>query len=147
MCIGMTEDGSHVLSSESCALDAVGARFLRDVNPGEIVVITEEGLNSIQTKVPNESKLCIFEHIYFARPDSYIDGASVYRARIEAGRRLAIEHPVDADLVIGVPDSGLTAALGFSQQSGIPYGMGILKNRYVGRTFIQPGGGTKGKIC
>ncbi|AUG57187.1 amidophosphoribosyltransferase [Acetivibrio saccincola] len=146
LCIGMTEDGSHVLSSESCALDAVGARFLRDVNPGEIVVITEEGLNSIQTKVPNESKLCIFEHIYFARPDSYIDGASVYRARIEAGRRLAIEHPVDADLVIGVPDSGLTAALGFSQQSGIPYGMGILKNRYVGRTFIQPEEGQREKF-
>lgn len=146
LCIGMTEDGSHVLSSESCALDAVGARFLRDVNPGEIVVITEEGLNSIQTKVTNESKLCIFEHIYFARPDSYIDGASVYRARIEAGRRLAIEHPVDADLVIGVPDSGLTAALGFSQQSGIPYGMGILKNRYVGRTFIQPEEGQREKF-
>lgn len=146
LCIGITEDGSHVLSSETCALDAVGATFLRDVNPGEIVVISEEGLKSIQTKVPKESKLCIFEHIYFARPDSYIDGASVYRARIEAGKRLAIEHPADADLVIGVPDSGLTAALGFSQQSGIPYGMGILKNRYVGRTFIQPGEGQREKF-
>ena len=146
LCIGITEDGSHVLSSETCALDAVGAKFLRDVNPGEIVVISEEGLKSIQTKVPKESKLCIFEHIYFARPDSYIDGASVYRARIEAGKRLAIEHPADADLVIGVPDSGLTAALGFSQQSGIPYGMGILKNRYVGRTFIQPGEGQREKF-
>lgn len=138
LCIGITEDESYVISSESCALDVVGARFLRDVKPGEIVVISEDGLKSIQTKAPEESKLCIFEHIYFARPDSHIDGASVYRSRIEAGRRLAIEHPVDADLVIGVPDSGLTAALGFSQQSGIPYDLGILKNRYVGRTFIQP---------
>lgn len=138
LCIGITKDGSYVLSSESCALDVVGAEFLRDVKPGEIIVISEDGLKSIQTKAAEETKLCIFEHIYFARPDSHIDGASVYRSRIEAGKRLAIEHPVDADLVIGVPDSGLTAALGFSQQSGIPYDLGILKNRYVGRTFIQP---------
>ncbi|MDQ2087374.1 amidophosphoribosyltransferase [Herbivorax sp. ANBcel31] len=146
LCIGITEDGSYVLSSETCALDAVGAKYLRDVEPGEIVVISENGLNSIQTKVSEESKLCIFEHIYFARPDSYIDGASVYRSRIEAGKRLAIEHPADADLVIGVPDSGLTAALGFSEESGIPYGMGLLKNRYVGRTFIQPEQGQREKF-
>lgn len=92
----------------------------------------------MQTEVPKESRLCIFEHIYFARPDSYIDGASVYRSRIEAGRTLAKEHPVEADLVIGVPDSGLSAAMGYSMESGIPYGVGLIKNRYIGRTFIQP---------
>jgi amidophosphoribosyltransferase len=137
LCIGLI-DNSYVLASETCALDAVGAEFVRDVNPGEIVLIGEDGLTSIQTEVPDISKLCIFEFVYFARPDSFIDGASVHQARMEAGRRLAIEHPVDADLVIGAPDSGLTAALGFSMESGIPYGQGLLKNRYVGRTFIQP---------
>lgn len=137
LCIGII-DNSYVLASETCALDAVGAKYVRDVNPGEIVLIGEDGLTSIQTEVPESSKACIFEFVYFARPDSFIDGASVHQARIEAGKRLAIEHPVDADLVIGAPDSGLTAALGFSMESGIPYGQGLLKNRYVGRTFIQP---------
>ncbi|TYQ15940.1 UNVERIFIED_CONTAM: amidophosphoribosyltransferase [Acetivibrio alkalicellulosi] len=146
LCLGITEDGSHVLASETCALDAVGAKYLRDIEPGEIVLISQDGINSIQTQKLDHSKLCIFEHIYFARPDSYIDGASVYSARIEAGKRLAMEHPVDADLVIGVPDSGLTAALGFSMESGIPYGMGLLKNRYVGRTFIQPEQGQREKF-
>ncbi|HOQ00365.1 MAG TPA: amidophosphoribosyltransferase [Acetivibrio clariflavus] len=137
LCIGKVEN-SYVLASETCALDAVGAKYVRDVQPGEIVLIDDKGLSSIQTKVTGQSRLCIFEHIYFARPDSYIDGASVYRARIEAGRRLAKDHPVDADLVIGVPDSGLTAAMGYSMESGIPYGVGLIKNRYIGRTFIQP---------
>lgn len=137
LCIG-TIDGTYVLASETCALDAVGAIYLRDVKPGEIVIIDEKGLTSVQTEVPKESRLCIFEHIYFARPDSYIDGASVYRSRIEAGRTLAKEHPVEADLVIGVPDSGLSAAMGYSMESGIPYGVGLIKNRYIGRTFIQP---------
>lgn len=137
LCIGMVDD-SYVLASETCALDAVGAKYIRDVNPGEIVLIGEDGMTSIQTEVPKESKVCIFEYIYFARPDSYIDGVSVYRARVEAGRRLAKEHPVDADMVFGVPDSGLTAALGYSMESGIPYGLGLIKNRYIGRTFIQP---------
>jgi amidophosphoribosyltransferase len=137
LCIGLAGN-SYVLASETCALDAVGASYVRDVQPGEIVLIGEEGLTSIQTKVPGESKLCIFEHIYFARPDSYIDGASVYRSRIEAGIRLAKDHPVNADLVIGVPDSGLSAAMGYSRESGIPYGVGLIKNRYIGRTFIQP---------
>ncbi|RCX16931.1 amidophosphoribosyltransferase [Anaerobacterium chartisolvens] len=137
LCIGIL-DNSYVLASETCALDAIGAEYVRDVNPGEIVLIGEQGIESIQTEVPEESKLCIFEFIYFARPDSYIDGISVHQARMEAGRRLAEEHPVDADLVIGAPDSGLTAAMGFSEKSGIPYGQGLLKNRYVGRTFIQP---------
>lgn len=142
LCIGKL-DNSYILASESCALDAVGAQFIRDVNPGELVFIDENGITSIQTEVPAESKLCIFEYIYFARPDSFIDGASVHRARMEAGKQLAKEHPVDADLVIGVPDSGLTAALGYSMQSGIPYGEGLLKNRYIGRTFIQPDQGQR----
>ncbi len=142
LCIGKLEN-SYVLTSESCALDAVGAEFVRDVNPGELVLIDENGITSIQTEAPEQKKLCIFEFIYFARPDSIMDGASVHRARMEAGRRLAIEHPVDADLVIGVPDSGLTAALGYSIQSGILYGEGLLKNRYIGRTFIQPDQGQR----
>lgn len=142
LCIGKL-DNSYILASESCALDAVGAKYVRDVNPGEIVIIDETGIRSIQTKVPDDTKLCIFEFIYFARPDSVMDGASVHRARLEAGKRLAIEHPVEADLVIGVPDSGLTAALGYSMQSGIPYGEGLLKNRYIGRTFIQPDQGQR----
>jgi amidophosphoribosyltransferase len=137
LCIGKL-DNSYVLASESCALDAVGAELIRDVEPGEIVLIGENGIDSIKTKKKEQSHLCIFEFVYFARPDSVIDGASVLQARIEAGRRLAIEHPVDADVVIGAPDGGLNAALGYSRQSGIPYGQGLLKNRYVGRTFIQP---------
>lgn len=138
LCIGKIDD-TIILASESCALDAVGAEFVRDVEPGEIVSIRGTEIRSIfgvSEKKPRH--FCIFELIYFARPDSFIDGASVYRARLEAGRRLAIEHPADADLVVGVPDSGLTAAIGYSRQSGIPYGEALIKNRYVGRTFIQP---------
>ena len=142
LCIGKL-DNSYIIASETCALDAVGAEYVRDVNPGEIVFVGEEGITSIQTEVPGESKLCIFEFIYFARPDSYLDGISVHQARVEAGKILAMEHPVEADLVIGAPDSGLTAAMGFSEQSGIPYGQGLLKNRYVGRTFIQPDQGQR----
>lgn len=142
LCIGKLGD-SYSIASETCALDAVGATYVRDVEPGEIVLIDENGLTSIKTETPCESKLCIFEHVYFARPDSVIDGASVHRARIEAGRRLAIKHPVEADIVIGVPDSGLTAALGYSMESGIPYGIGLIKNRYIGRTFIQPDQGQR----
>lgn len=137
LCIGKLEN-SYVLASESCAFDAIGAEFIRDVNPGEIVIIDEDGLISVQTETCGESKLCIFEFVYFARPDSVIDGACVHQARVEAGRQLAREHPADADIVIGAPDGGLNAALGFSRESGIPYGQGLLKNRYVGRTFIQP---------
>lgn len=142
LCIGLI-DNSYVLASESCALDAVGAQYVRDVRPGEIVLIDENGIESIQTELSSSSHLCVFEYVYFARPDSFIDGASVHESRMEAGKRLAIEHPVDADLVIGAPDSGLTAAMGFSDQSGIPYGQGLLKNRYVGRTFIQPDQGQR----
>lgn len=137
LCIGKIEN-SYVLASESCAFDSVGAEFVRDVKPGEIVLIGDDGIKSVQTECPVKSSLCIFEFVYFARPDSTIDGTSVLQSRIEAGKQLAIEHPVEADIVIGAPDGGLNAALGYSRQSGIPYGQGLLKNRYVGRTFIQP---------
>ena len=139
LCMGELRDGSVVFASESCALDAIGARFLRDLRPGEIVVADGKGLRSIEThcgKVPKS--LCVFEFIYFARPDSVIDGSSVHVARQRAGAFLALEHPVQADVVIGVPDSGLDAALGYARQSGIPYGMGFIKNKYIGRTFISP---------
>lgn len=140
LCYGKTADGRYVVASESCALDAVGAHFERDIRPGEIVVFDKNGVRSITDhcdKVP--SSLCVFEYVYFARPDSVIDGASVHNARMRAGAFLALEHPVQADIVIGVPDSGLDAAVGYSKQSGIPYGLGFIKNRYIGRTFIAPG--------
>lgn len=129
---------SYVLASETCALDSISAEFIRDVEPGEIIVIDRNGLRSIKDNCSGKSRMCIFEFIYFARPDSIIEGANVYEARKEAGRILAKEHPVEADLVIGVPDSGFSAALGFAEESGIPYGEGLIKNRYIGRTFIQP---------
>ncbi len=140
LCIGKTADGSYVAASETCALDAVGADFVRDVRPGEIVVFSKEGVQSITShcREKEKSSLCVFEYIYFARPDSVIDGVSVHHARINAGKFLAREHPVDADIVIGVPDSGIDAALGYSQESGIPYGVGFIKNKYTGRSFIQP---------
>lgn len=130
---------SYVLASETCALDGVGAEFVRDVEPGEIVVIDETGLRSIRTHC-NSGKpaLCIFELIYFARPDSQVDGVSVYESRKKAGMLLAQQHPVEGDIVIGVPDSGIDAAIGYAEGSGIPYGLGLVKNRYIGRTFISP---------
>lgn len=138
LCMGKLGE-SVLFASESCALDAVGAQFVRDIAPGEIVVADDRGITSIQTHCGKKGSLCIFEFIYFARPDSVIDGCSVHEARLKAGELLARRHPVSADVVIGVPDSGLDAALGFSRQSGIPYGVGFIKNRYVGRTFIVPG--------
>ena len=129
---------SIVFASESCAFDAIGAEFIRDIDPGEIVVASRDGVQSIRTHAQSKGNLCVFEFIYFARPDSVIAGVSVHAARIQAGRILAKDHPVPADVVIGVPDSGLDAALGFSRESGVPYGVGFIKNRYVGRTFIQP---------
>ena len=138
LCIGKTPDGAYVAASESCALETVGAEFIRDVKPGEIVVISKDGLRSIDTHVNKNSNICIFEYIYFARPDSVIEGTSVHHARIKAGEILAETSPVDADIVIGVPDSGLDAALGYAQASGIPYGIGFIKNKYIGRSFIQP---------
>lgn len=138
LCIGKTHDGAYVAASESCALETVGAEFLRDVEAGEIVVINENGLKSIKTHVKNKNNICIFEYIYFARPDSVIEGMSVHRARVKAGEILAECSPADADIVIGVPDSGLDAALGYANKSGIPYGIGFIKNKYIGRSFIQP---------
>jgi amidophosphoribosyltransferase len=137
LCMGKIGN-SIVFASESCALDSIGATFVRDIEPGEVVVVDESGIRSIRSNCGGKSSLCIFEFIYFARPDSIIDGSSVHLARQRAGKFLAKEHPVEADLVIGVPDSGIDAALGYSAKSGIPYGIGFVKNRYVGRTFIQP---------
>lgn len=140
LCYGRTEDGRYVVASESCALDSVGAGFVRDLEPGEILVFEKGGVRSIRTHCGRAKKsLCIFEYIYFARPDSVIDGYSVHSARVRAGEFLAAQHPVDADIVIGVPDSGLDAALGYARASGIPYGIGFIKNKYIGRTFIAPG--------
>lgn len=131
-------ESSYVAASETCAFDSIGADFVRDVLPGEIVVIDQNGLRSIKTHCKNKPHMCVFEYVYFARPDSVIEGASVHKARLKAGEYLWKEHPADADVVIGVPDSGLDAALGYANASGIPYGVGFIKNRYVGRTFIQP---------
>lgn len=137
LCLG-TIDGGYVVASETCALDSIGAKFLRDVEPGEIVILDENGLRSNRTHCGGKTGLCVFEYVYTARPDSVIDGVSVHAARLKAGAILAQEHPVEADVVIGVPDSGLDAALGYARESGIPYGIGFIKNRYVGRTFILP---------
>jgi amidophosphoribosyltransferase len=128
----------YVLASETCALDIIGADYLRDVEPGELVWITENGLSSFHWVTQPKRKLCIFEMIYFSRPDSIMHGETLYSYRVRLGRQLARESIVEADLVMGVPDSGIPAAIGFSQVSEIPYGEGLIKNRYVGRTFIQP---------
>ena len=138
LCFGQTEDGTWIVSSESCALDAAGAKLIRDIEPGEIVVFGRNGVVSDRRLCGGSSALCVFEYIYFARPDSVIEGTSVHAARLRAGHYLARESPAEADVVIGVPDSGLDAALGYSQESGIPYGVGFLKNKYVGRSFIAP---------
>ncbi|BCK83987.1 amidophosphoribosyltransferase [Pusillibacter faecalis] len=139
LCMGRRPDGSVVFASESCALDAVGAVLERDIRPGEIVTVGRDGVHSDASHcdtVPR--RLCVFEFIYFARPDSVIDGCSVTQARQQAGAFLAKEHPVEADVVVGVPDSGLDAALGYASASGIPYALGFTKNKYVGRTFLAP---------
>ncbi len=140
LCIGKKEN-AYILVSESCALDTIGAQFVRDVEPGEIVTITPEGIRSDKSMCLTDPKMqarCVFEYIYFARPDSVFDGVSVYHSRIFAGRCLAKDSPVEADLVVGVPESGNAAALGYSMESGIPYGTAFVKNTYVGRTFIKP---------
>ena len=137
LCIGRKGDAIY-FSSESCGLDSVGAEYIREVDPGEIVVVEDGQMRSIRDNCKDKNHLCIFEYIYFARPDSEIFGQSVHLARRNAGRLLAQEHAVEADLVIGVPDSGLDAAMGYAEESGIPYGEGFVKNRYIGRTFITP---------
>ena len=138
LCIGRTPDGGWVLSSETCALDVNGAEFVRDVLPGEMVVMDSDGLKSYRFSNGKDVASCIFEYIYFARPDSIIDGQSVHAARFEMGRVLARESGFRGDVVISVPDSGTTAATGFSYEAGIPFAEGLIKNRYIGRTFIQP---------
>lgn len=143
LCYGVMSDGTYIIASESCALGAVGATFERDILPGEILVFDENGIHSDTTHCARGTEcgkhLCVFEYIYFARPDSVVDGVSVHAARRRAGRVLAKRHPAEADVVIGAPDSGLDAAMGYAAASGIPYGMGFVKNRYIGRTFIAPG--------
>lgn len=139
LCLGKI-DNSYMFASESCAFAASGGEFIRDLLPGEVVVIDKDGIRSITDNCKKaKPSLCVFEFIYFARPDSVIDGASVHQARLNAGAFLALEHPVQADVVVGVPDSGIDAAVGYSHQSGIPYGIGLIKNKYIGRTFIEPG--------
>lgn len=134
LCIGKLGE-SYVLSSESCAFDSLGAQFIRDVLPGEVVVIDEDGLHSYKENCTGKSSVCMFEYVYIARPDSVIDGVSVHEARKRAGEFLAEEYPVEADLVCGVPDSGVSAALGYAERSGIPYGVALIKNKYIGRSF------------
>ena len=136
--LGQLPDGGYVLASESCALDVLGAEVLRDVAPGEVILIDDKGLESFQFAPPGRRTVCAFEYVYFARPDSTIDGINVYQSRRNAGRTLALEHPVEADIVIGVPDSGTSGAIGYAEASGIPLGIGLIKNKYLGRTFIQP---------
>ena len=140
LCYGRRENGQYVVASESCALDSVGATLVRELDPGEIVVFSEDGIKCIRehcNKAPES--LCVFEYVYTARPDSSIAGCSVHEARARAGALLAKAHPVEADVVVGVPDSGLDAAIGYAKESGIPYGIGLIKNKYIGRTFIAPG--------
>ena len=140
LCYGIRDDGEYVVASETCALNTVGATFVREIDPGEIVVFAKEGIKTIRTHCDKKpERLCVFEYLYTARPDSVINGCSVHLARKRAGAFLAKAHPVEADVVIGAPDSGLDAAIGYAEESGIPYGLGLIKNKYIGRTFIDPG--------
>lgn len=144
LCYGVRPDGTYIVASESCALGAVGAKPERDILPGEIVTFDETGVHSNRALCKTQAhRPCIFEYIYFARPDSVMDGVSVHEARKEAGRLLARRHPVEADIVVGVPDSGMDAALGYGEESGIPFALGFIKNKYIGRTFISPGQGQR----
>jgi amidophosphoribosyltransferase len=139
LCVGKMNGDGWVISSESCALGTVGAEYVREIQPGEIVRLDERGLTAIFGAPPAQRPaLCIFEYIYFARPDSLLGGQSVHRVRRNLGEQLAREHPVDADMVMGVPDSATAHAIGYAEELGIPYGEGLMKNRYIGRTFIQP---------
>ena len=132
-------DGSYILASETCALDIIGARFVRDIEPGEMIVVTRSGIESLFPFEPAKPRFCIFEYVYFARPDSTVEGRNVYAIRKNIGAELAKESPVEADIVVPVPDSGTPAAIGFAQEAGLPFELGIIRNHYVGRTFIQPG--------
>jgi amidophosphoribosyltransferase len=136
--VGRLDDDGWCVASETCALDQIGARYVRDVRPGEVVRLTVDGVESRQAMPSQGGRLCIFEHIYFARPDSEMDGRTVWEARHDMGAELARESPAEADLVVGLPDSGTPAAIGYAQASGIPYAEAVVRNRYVGRSFIQP---------
>jgi amidophosphoribosyltransferase len=138
LCLGRLPSGAFVLSSESCALDVIGAVFIRDVKKGEMVVISKNGIKSMMYSKSRPQRTCLFEYVYFARPDSTIDGVNCYLSRIEQGKKLYDEHPLKADMVICAPDSGEHAATSYAQASGIPYGVGLIKNRYIARTFIKP---------
>jgi amidophosphoribosyltransferase len=138
LCLGKLKDGGYVLSSESCSLDVIGAKFIRDINKGEMIVISKSGIKFINYAKNSPRKTCLFEYVYFARPDSTIDGVNCYLSRIAQGKELYKEHPLKADMVIAAPDSGIHAAEGYAQASGIPYGVGLIKNRYIARTFIKP---------
>lgn len=138
LCIGQLANGAYVVASETCALDIINARFIRDVQPGELIIIDKAGLHIDHYTTDTQLAICSMEYIYFARPDSIIHGVNVHNARKEMGRRLAQEHPVDADMVIGVPNSSLSAASGYAEEIGLPYEMGLIKSQYVARTFIQP---------
>ena len=142
LCIGKLED-SYVLSSESCALDLIGAKLVRDVEPGEIVILDSNGMRSVKPLPEEPHRFCIFEYVYFARPDSIINGKTVHMVRKQMGKNLAREHPADADRVVSVPDSGNAAAMGFAEESAIPYDMGFIRNHYVGRTFLKPSQGIR----
>lgn len=147
LCVGTKADGTYVVASESCALQTVGAKLIRDIKPGEILIFDNQGMRS-DTRWCKKQKtsICVFEYIYFARPDSVVDGVSVHEARVRAGEFLAQEHPVEADIVVGVPDSGIDGAIGYARASGIHYGMGFIKNKYIGRTFINPAKGRKSSV-
>lgn len=137
LCLGKIRS-SFIIASETCAIDAVGGEFIRDIKPAEIIIIDENGLKSFSLYEKTNLMTCAFEYIYFARPDSFIDGISVYKTRVEAGRYLYQEHKINADIVVGIPDSGIAAAIGYSEESGIPNAIGFIKSKYVGRTFINP---------
>jgi amidophosphoribosyltransferase len=140
ICYGQRDDGEYVIASESCALSSVGATHIRDLDPGEVLIFTKDGVRSDRTHCNEKpERLCVFEYLYTARPDSVIAGCSVHLARKRAGAALAKACPAEADVVIGAPDSGIDAAIGYAEASGIPYGLGLIKNKYIGRTFIDPG--------
>lgn len=146
MCIGTFADGGYAVASESCALPTIGAQYLREIEAGEIVRITANGLESFKTPTENaRPALCMFEYIYFARPDSRLNGRSIYMARYAMGRQLAKEHPVDADVVMAIPDSAVPGGIGYAAESGLPYVEGLIKNRYIGRTFISPDQGMRSR--
>ena len=138
LCYGQRDDGTYIIASETCALDAVNARFIREIEPGEVVTITKDGIKSNREHCGGKKSFCVFEYLYIARPDSICEGCSVHAARIRAGELLAEAYAIDADIVVGVPDSGTDAAIGYSHRSGIPYDIGLIKNKYIGRTFIAP---------